>query len=118
MLVSGEDGGFGVFSGGGMIVAGNGVYTSFRIFLTTLPSGIRLSDLWRMTTIIYISKGLIKNTAKNRSAIVRHWHGYSRIDISLVPGWYGGFGKFVAGMAIRELVTSEQLAMPFTNVRK
>ena len=35
-----------------------------------------------------------------------------------VRGWYGRFGEFVTGMAIRELTTSAQLAMPFTNVRE
>ena len=49
---------------------------------------------------------------------VRRWHGYSGISVSSVPGWYGGFGEFVTGMPIRELLTSAKLAIPFTNVRK
>ena len=45
-----------------------------------------------------------ENTAKIRFAVVRHWHGYSGIGINLVPGWYGGFGKSVAGTVIRSVV--------------
>ena len=52
------------------------------------------------------------------NANVLRWHGHSGIGISLVRGWYGRFGEFVTGMAIRELTTSAQLAMPFTNVRE
>lgn len=36
--------------------------------------------------------------------------------IHSIPGWHGGFGEFVDGMAIRELVISGDLAMPFTNI--
>ena len=43
------------------------------------------------------------------------WHGYSGISVSSVRGWYGGFGEYVTGMPIRELLTSAKLAMPIMN---
>ena len=49
---------------------------------------------------------------------VCRWHGYLGIGIRSVRGWYGEIGEFVAGMAIREWITSAKLAMPFTNVRE
>ena len=55
-----------------------------------------------------------KKQSEIGSAILHHRHGYPGIDISGVREWYGGYGEFVfvASRVIRELATSEQLAMP------